>query len=166
MARRSAKSTEEQPATDVASAADEPVADAATQAADEPKLSDEHKAALAVGRTQGRAVKAYLEALNEHRPRRGRKRTGETVRRRLETVEKELESEFDPLTRLHLIQERMDLLEELSGLESGVDIGRIEDEFVAVAADYSSRKGITYQAWREAGVSADVLKRAGVGRRG
>ena len=38
-------------------------------------MSAEHKAALAEGREQGRAVREYLEALEAHKPRRGRKRT-------------------------------------------------------------------------------------------
>jgi hypothetical protein len=132
---------------------------------DEPKLTEEHKAALAAGRTQGRAVKAYLEALVEHRPRRGRKRTAETVRRRLDTIERELAGDVEPLTRLHLVQERMDLSEELSRFQTSVDTGRLEQEFIEVAADYSTRKGISYTAWREAGVPADVLRRAGISRR-
>jgi hypothetical protein len=35
---------------------------------------------------------------------------------------------------------------------------------VECAASYSERKGITWPAWREAGVSADVLRSAGVKR--
>lgn len=38
-------------------------------------MSDDHKAALAEGRAQGRAVRAYLEGLEASKPRRGRKRT-------------------------------------------------------------------------------------------
>ena len=33
-----------------------------------------------------------------------------------------------------------------------------------VAKAYSQRKGIEYASWRELGVSAEVLKRAGVSR--
>jgi hypothetical protein len=46
-------------------------------------LSEDHKAALAEGRAQGRAVRRYLEALEAHRPRRGRKRTVESMRKPL-----------------------------------------------------------------------------------
>ena len=46
------------------------------------QMSDEHKAALAEGRAQGRAVRAYLEALEANKPRRGRKRTVATARAR------------------------------------------------------------------------------------
>ncbi|MPY94638.1 MAG: hypothetical protein GEV08_16725 [Acidimicrobiia bacterium] len=129
------------------------------------QLSSEHKQALAEGRAASRAVRGYLEALESHRPRRGRKRTPESIRRRLDAIERELAADVDPLARLHLIQERMDLGEEVAQLNDGVDLGSLEAEFVEVAASYSARKGISYTAWRELGVSADVLKRAGVGRR-
>ena len=35
-----------------------------------------------------------------------------------------------------------------------VDLGAIEDGFVAVAGSYSERQGISYAAWREVGVPA------------
>ena len=41
---------------------------------------------------------------------------------------------------------------------------RLEAEFVVVAADSGARRGISYEAWREAGVAAAVLKRAGIRR--
>ncbi len=44
-------------------------------------MSAEHKAALAKGREEGRAVRRYLEALEEQRPRRGRKRTPESIKK-------------------------------------------------------------------------------------
>jgi hypothetical protein len=45
-----------------------------------------------------------------------------------------------------------------------VDLSALEREFAKVAQAYSQRKGISYAAWRELGVPADVLKRAGIGR--
>lgn len=128
-------------------------------------LSSEHKAALAEGRAASRAVRGYLEALESHKPRRGRKRTPESIRRRLDAIERELQDDADPLTRLHLVQERMDLEEEVGQLGDGVDLSSLEADFIKVAASYSARKGISYSAWRELGVSADVLKRAGINRR-
>lgn len=126
-------------------------------------MSDEHKAALALGREQGRAVRRYLEALEANRPKRGRKRTQESVQKRLAEVEKKLSS-ADPLTRLQLVQERMDLQRELATKAEDVDISGLEEAFVAAAADYGSRKGISYAAWREAGVPAPILSRAGIRR--
>ncbi len=124
-------------------------------------MSDEHKAALAVGRAQGKAVRAYLEALEQHRPKRGRKRTPESIGKRLDKIADEID-DVDPLKRLQLIQERIDLGVELEKLQTTVDITALEEEFVQVAADYASRKGISQQAFKELGVPAPVLKRAGI----
>jgi uncharacterized protein YicC (UPF0701 family) len=126
-------------------------------------LSEDHKAALAEGRSQGRAVRRYLEALEAHKPRRGRKRTSDSMRRRLEKIEAEL-AEADPLKRLQLVQERLDLQEELAAADNKVDLDALEKEFIAAARSYSNRKGITYAAWRELGVSAATLKRSGISR--
>ena len=128
-------------------------------------MSDTHKAALAEGREQGRAVRRYLEALEAHKPRRGRKRTPESMEKRLTAIEDKL-AQADPLTRLQLVQERMDLERQLEAADSTVDMQALEDEFVKAAPDYSRRKGITYAAWREAGIDPAVLRRAGIRRAG
>jgi hypothetical protein len=127
-------------------------------------MSSQHKAALAEGRDQGRAVRRYLEALEAHKPRRGRKRTSDSMKKRLAAVEAEIAS-ADPLKRLHLVQERNDLEAALEASESKVDLDQIEKDFVASAAPYSERKGISYSAWRELGVPAAVLEKAGITRR-
>lgn len=126
-------------------------------------MTDEHKAALAEGRNQGRAVRRYLEALEAHRPKRGRKRTRESMERRLERIEQELVG-ADPLKRLRLTQERLDLTVELDALDAKADLSGLEAEFVAAAAGYSDRKGISYAAWRALGVEPSVLERAGITR--
>jgi hypothetical protein len=126
-------------------------------------MTDEHKAALAEGRTQGRAVRAYLEALDANRPKRGRKRTPDSIRKRLQTIDAELPS-ADKLHALHLRQERRDLQEELEGMDKTVDLAGVEADFVTAAKTYGERKGISYATWREAGVSPSVLKRAGISR--
>ena len=126
-------------------------------------MSDEHKAALAEGRNQGRAVRRYLEALDENRPKRGRKRTEESVARDLARTEEELAT-ADALRRLELIQRRLDLPVELETMGTTVDLSALEAEFVAVAKGYAERKQISYEAWREAGVSASTLKAAGITR--
>jgi hypothetical protein len=126
-------------------------------------MTDEHKAALAEGRTQGRAVRAYLEALDANRPKRGRKRTPDSIKKRLHTIDTELPS-ADKLHALHLRQERRDLQQELAGMDKTVDLAGVEKEFIAAAKTYGERKGISYATWREAGVSAAVLKQAGISR--
>ena len=68
------------------------------------------------------------------------------------------------MKRLELAQERMDLSTELSNMQAPVDLTALEDDFVAAAKAYGERKGISYAAWREVGVPAAVLKRAGISR--
>jgi hypothetical protein len=126
-------------------------------------MSDAHKAALAEGRNQGRSVRRYLEALEAHKPKRGRKRTPESIQKRLDRIDAEL-ARSDALKRLQLIQERLDLKAELDAAGTKVDLTELEREFVDAAKAYSQRKGISYAAWRELGVEAAVLKKAGISR--
>jgi hypothetical protein len=127
-------------------------------------MSDSHKAALADGRRQGLAVRRYLEALQAHKPKRGRKRTPESIRRRLAKIDTELET-ADQLKRLQLTQEQINLNAELARLEAGVDLSELEEAFVEAAGPYSDRKRISYTAWRAMDVPADVLARAGITRK-
>lgn len=126
-------------------------------------MSSEHKEALAQGREESRSVKRYLEALEVHRPRRGRRRTPESITKQLATIEEKLAT-ADPLTRLKLLQDRIDLQAELAGSSEQVDISSLEEDFVKVARAYGERKGISYAVWREVGVDPAVLKRAGISR--
>jgi len=126
-------------------------------------MSQDHKDALAVGRSEGRAVRAYLEALESSRPRRGRKRTKDSINARLTRIETELEA-ADPLSRLQLTQEQLDLTHELETMDQGIDISELEAEFIRVADGYAQRKGISYAAFRHVGVPAAVLKQAGISR--
>lgn len=126
-------------------------------------MSAEHKQALAVGREESRLVRRYLEALEAHKPKRGRKRTSEGIESRLRQIESKLPN-ADPLSKVHLAQERINLLNELATKEEAVDLKALEDDFVQAAKGYGERKGITYAAWREAGVDANVLRRAGIAR--
>ena len=129
-----------------------------------PKVvTDAHKAAMAVGRAESRAVSSYLEVLEANRPKRGRKRTAESVNARLEAIVEELDG-ADMLARVNLIQERMDLEYELAVMDDKIDISEYEAGFLAVAKSYSDRRGITYAAWREAGLDAAILKKAGITR--
>ena len=58
----------------------------------------------------------------------------------------------------------MDLASEIAASQNVVDMTALEEGFASAAADYGRRKGITYAAWREAGVDAGLLRRAGIGR--
>lgn len=126
-------------------------------------MTQEHKDALAEGRRQGKAVRTYLEALEQHKPKRGRKRTPESIRTQLDKINASID-DADQVTKLQLIQDRMDLADELERIENKPDLTALEDDFVSAAKPYSERKGISYAAWRELGVEAFVLKRADISR--
>ena len=127
------------------------------------QMSDEHKAALAKGRAEGKVVRDYLEGLRATKPKRGRKRTPEKVEQRLAEIDREI-AEAAPVDELMLVQERRDLQAELDSMSKTIDMTALEDSFVDVARSYSESKRISYASWRDVGVEAKVLKRAGIGR--
>ena len=129
------------------------------------EMTDEHKAANAKARSENKAVSDYLDALETNRPRRGRKRTADAMKKRLETIAEDLETAA-PIRRVQLVQERIDLEKSIVASAEIVDISELEDAFAEVAVSYSGRKGITYSAWREVGVPASTLQRAGISRSG
>ena len=129
------------------------------------EMTDEHKAANAKARSENKAVSDYLDALETNRPRRGRKRTADAMKKRLETIAEDLETAA-PIRRVQLVQERIDLEKSIVASAEIVDISELEDAFAEVAVSYSGRKGITYSAWREVGVPASTLQRAGISRGG
>jgi hypothetical protein len=126
-------------------------------------MTDEHKKALAKGRAQARAVKEYLAA-RETDSKRGPKMTPQKLRDRIATTKKAIAAEDDPARRVELIQQRIDDEERLETLQDQPDMDVLEKGFVDAAAEYSERKGISYTAWRELGVPAAVLRKAGVPR--
>lgn len=125
-------------------------------------MSKEHKDALARGRREARAIKAYLEALGSRRP--GRPVTPESLQARIDRLDEKLGAEQDPLKKVDLVQQRLDAVEALKRVEASADLDALEEGFVDHARGYSERKGISYAAWREAGVPAGVLRKAGLSR--
>jgi hypothetical protein len=129
------------------------------------KMTAEHKAALAKGREQANAVRAYLDALEANRPKRGRKRTPESIARRVAAIDTQYET-AGSLTALQLLQERKNLEAELVTLSSkaGPDLDKLRKGFVKHARAYGAAKGIEHATWREIGIPADVLRDAGITR--
>jgi hypothetical protein len=125
-------------------------------------MSPEHKAALAQGRRESRAIKSYLQALGSRRP--GRPVTAESVQKRIAAIDDRISAETDPLRQLDLRQEKIDAEETLKDVEAKQDIEELEAGFIEVSKSYSERKGISYTAWRQVGVPASVLKQAGIPR--
>src|SRR6201995_580032 len=91
-----------------------------------PAMSAEHKQALAVGREESRAVRRYLEALEAHKPKRGRKRTADGSATRLRQIDPRLPN-ADALTRVHVVQERLNLENELASRDNTVDLNALEE---------------------------------------
>lgn len=126
-------------------------------------MSNAHKEALAKGRAQGKAVRDYLAALEEgSKP--GRRLSEAELTEKVGTLNQQIEEEDNPAKRVELIQKRLDYEERLAKMEDRPDVDALEKAFVEAAGEYSERKGISYTAWREAGVPAAVLKQAGVPR--
>jgi hypothetical protein len=133
----------------------------ATKKTTSKTMTAAHKAALAQGREEGRAIRSYLDVLEANAPRRGRKRTPESIAKRLDAIDIEIAT-AGPLKRVSLIQESFDLQDELARVEDKVDLAPLEAGFIKAAPGYSERKGISRAAWRAAGVPASVLKRAAI----
>ena len=107
-------------------------------------------------------VRTYLEGLCEQARPSGR-RTTTYLHNRIAAIDVELES-ASPLDRLLLIQERMDCEADLESRTDDAGRAANEERFLEVAASFSERKGVSYKAWRQAGVPATVLRKAGVSR--
>ena len=106
-------------------------------------------------------MRRYLEALGAE-PRRGRRRTPASIPRRLAVIDEKL-AEAEPLTRLHLLQEKKDLEEELARA-AGRDLsGRLKQ---VREGGQVLRRAQGHQLRRLAGhgVSAAVLQKAGIAR--
>jgi len=127
-------------------------------------MSAQHKAALAQGRRESRAIKLYLEALGKRRP--GRPVTPASLHKRIKDLEAKIAAESDALKSVDLRQARIEAEQALAKAESAADMAELEKGFVKNAKPYSARKGISYAAWREAGVPAAMLKQAGINRAG
>jgi hypothetical protein len=125
------------------------------------KMSATHKRALAAGREEARHVRAYLDALAAHRPRRGRQRTEATVRKQLAHVESELRGATG-FRKLELVARRIDLQTELASKQGRSDLTALRKNFVKHAGRYARRKGIPKQAFQEAGVPPADIREAGI----
>jgi hypothetical protein len=123
-------------------------------------MSKEHKAALAQGRLEARSVRAYLASLGPKK--RGRPVTKDSLQKKVSDIDSKLKNESNPLRRLDLMQSRAEAEQALGAAGDGPDQEALAADFVRHAKAYSDRKGISYATWREFGVPADVLRKAGI----
>lgn len=108
-------------------------------------------------------VRKYLETLGK--PKAGPR--GRRTRAYLETAIPQLEEklardDLDVIERLLDTQLLKDLRVDMKAITDQGDTEAIEAEFVACARRYSDRAGISWWAWRQLKVPAEVLKRAGI----
>lgn len=107
-----------------------------------------------------RVVKAYLTAIE---PGRGTRRPSrETLEKRLARVIDKIAEADDPVTKIDLIQTKLDIEKDLASTGDTASFEELESAFIEVGASYAERKGISYTAWREFGVSAKTLRAAGI----
>lgn len=77
----------------------------------------------------------------------------------LDALRTRLDATEDPLEKLALTQKILD-----SSTSTAPSLVELESMFVEVAAAYAAGKNISWAAWREMGVPAPVLRRAGITR--
>jgi hypothetical protein len=123
-------------------------------------MTKEHKAALARGRLEARSVRAYLASLGPKK--RGRSVTKDSLQRKISEIESKLKAEVNPLKRLDLMQSKAEAEQALTTVGIGPNDHQLTADFVKYARGYSDRKGISYATWRQFGVPADVLRKAGI----
>jgi hypothetical protein len=100
---------------------------------------------------ENRAVDAYLQYVT----------TGElppppNIDARLEVLDAKIANETRMFVKIQLLQEKRDLT------TPTVDAEAVTEGFVKHAGAFGERNGIAYVTWREMGVPAAVLKRAGL----
>ena len=129
------------------------------------RLSASHKKALAEGRTMSATVDRYLSAVNTPK-RRGRKVSKASLQQRLVDARAKART-AKGVEKVLAAQDIRDLQNRIAALDAaggGNDLKSLEASFVKIAKQFGENRGIGYSAWREAGVPAPVLKRAGIAR--
>ncbi len=125
-------------------------------------VTADQKLAMKEGRRDSGHIDAYLKAIARPKPR-GRPDRLDQLAQRLNKAQAEAASS-EGIARLKSLQTAADLQHRIDSATAGneEDTVALESAFVDVAARYSERHGISYATWREAGVPASMLKRAGV----
>jgi hypothetical protein len=145
-------------------AAQKPATGTATKPPAHAKLSPAHKQALAEGRAMSAIIDRYLFAINTPH-RRGRPVSKETLQARVYAARARYKSATG-VAKLLAAQEVRDLQIRLAAMSgtTPTDLQHLETAFVKIAKRFGDNHGIDYHAWREAGVPATVLKKAGIAR--
>ena len=152
------------PAKKTTSKATQKTAKKAVKRSTPRKLSAAHKNALAEGRTMSATVDRYVVAINAPK-RRGRKVTKATLETRLVDARSQSKNAtgVDKVMATQAVRGLQAKIAQM-GASNNADLKSIESNFVKITKKFGENRGISYGAWRDSGVSADVLKRAGVAR--
>jgi len=113
-------------------------------------------------RAERRIVREYLEALEATRH---RDDSARQLQAHLVLLDS-LVGHAGPDERVALLARRLELRSAATRCDGGCEtqaLAHAEAAFITVARAYSEREGISYAAWRGAGVEARVLRAAGVG---
>lgn len=94
-------------------------------------------------------IRSYLKSIGTPQPR-GRKMDVSTLRSRLSAT-------ADPMDRLLLTQRLLDATS-----NGALNRKELESAFIATASKWGSEHRVSWSAWRQLGVPAPVLRRAGI----
>ena len=127
-------------------------------------MSPAHKRALADGRSMSATVDRYLTAVNTPK-RRGRKVSKEALQSRLGAAQARAKT-ASGVKKVLAAQQVRELRTQLAAMDAAntSDLKTLETGFIKIAQQFSENRGITYGSWRNAGVPAEVLKKAGIRR--
>ena len=104
---------------------------------------------------RAKVVGAYLRFIDQ--PKRSRAQEEQSRKRRAKLNEQI--NKASGVAKLRLIQERLNVERKVVAQDRH---SVSEERFIEVCAAYSQENGISWSAWREIGVSEDVLRRAGL----
>lgn len=119
--------------------------------------SEEWKEASRFGHESNRLVDEYLAVLKQPKPRMPSQKTVERIAAEMPKAR--------GVQLVILMQQEKDARAALEHATKGKErLAAAEAGFVTVAKRFSEKKKITYDTWRDFGVPAPVLKKAGIAR--
>lgn len=126
------------------------------------KKPQTRKAVATTAKIEATRVSLYLRAL-ESKPKGqpGRKRNPEVLAKRIAAAQARVK-ERTGLARLTAVQNLRNIQKQADDPSMNGNFDRFERNFIASAKSYGERKGIEYGTWRACGVTAAVLKQAGI----
>lgn len=125
------------------------------------KQAATHKQALFDAKSESQKISHYLRALENRKKGRGPRKNPDVLERRIASLQVYVK-EATGLRRLQAVQRIRNMQREQSELADAGNFGKFEADFIASAKSYSEKNGIDYGSWREVGVDAAVLKKAGI----